>query len=84
MKAKVALLGCGNPARKWHWPTLAELAKRGEIEFVALCDMDERLATESGTAYGVPYYTSAEEMLDRHTDILVVLGQSTNVPFVQF
>jgi len=35
MKAKVALLGCGNPARKWHLPTLSELSRRGEIEGVA-------------------------------------------------
>ena len=72
MKAKVALLGCGNPARKWHLPTLSELSRRGAIEFVALCDLDERLAAESGARYGVPHYTSAEEMLDRHPDILVV------------
>lgn len=72
MKAKVALLGCGNPARKWHLPTLTELSRRGEIEFVALCDMDEQLATENGVKYGVPYYTNAEEMLDKHADILVV------------
>ena len=72
MKAKVALLGCGRPARQWHLPTLAELSKRGEIEFVALCDMDEQLAAENGAKYGVPHYTSAEEMLDRHKDILAV------------
>ncbi len=72
MKAKVALIGCGNPARKWHLPTLSELAKRGRIDFVALCDMDERLAHEYGTRYGVPYYTNAQEMLEKHKDILVV------------
>ena len=72
MKAKVALLGCGNPARKWHLPTLSELSRRGAIEFVALCDMDERLARENGAKYGVPHYTSAEQMLDRHKDIQVV------------
>ena len=72
MKAKVALLGCGNPARRWHLPTLSELARRGKIEFVALCDMDERLARENGAKYGVPHYTSAEQMLDRHKDIQVV------------
>ena len=72
MRAKVALLGCGNPARKWHLPTLAELSKRGEIEFVALCDMDEQLAAENGAKYGVPHYTSAEEMLEKHKDILAV------------
>ncbi|MCE2425182.1 MAG: Gfo/Idh/MocA family oxidoreductase [Pseudomonadales bacterium] len=72
MKAKVAILGCGNPARRWHLPTLAELSKRGEIDFVALCDMDEQLAEENGRRYGVPHYLSLEEMLDRHKDILVV------------
>lgn len=72
MKAKVALLGCGNPAQKWHLPTLSELAKRGDIEFVALCDMVEDVAAASGAQYGVPHYTSVEEMLDRHKDILVV------------
>ena len=72
MRAKIALLGCGNPARKWHLPTLAELSRRGAIEFVALCDMDEQLATENGARYGVPHYTSAEEMLERHRDILAV------------
>ena len=66
------MLGCGNLARRWHLPTLAELSKRGEIDFVALCDMDERLAAECGAAYGVPHYTSAEQMLDAHKDILVV------------
>ena len=72
MKAKVALLGCGNPAQKWHLPTLKELAKRGDIEFVALCDMVEDIAAASGAKYGVPHYTSVDEMLDRHKDILVV------------
>lgn len=72
MKAKVALIGCGNPAQKWHLPTLSELAKHGDIEFVALCDMVEDIAAASGAKYGVPYYTSIDEMLDRHKDILVV------------
>ena len=72
MKAKIALLGCGNPAQKWHLPTLHELAKRGAIEFVALCDMVEAIATASGKQYGVPHYTNLDEMLDRHPDILVV------------
>ena len=48
------------------------MSKRGEIDFVALCDMDEQLAEENGRRYGVPHYLSLEEMLDRHKDILVV------------
>ena len=70
--AKIALVGCGNPARRWHLPTLAELAKRGLIEFVALCDLDQTLAAESGKQYGVPHYTDIDEMLDRHKDIMAV------------
>ena len=70
--AKIALVGCGNPARRWHLPTLAELAKRGAIEFVALCDLDEKLAAASGGKYGVPHYTDIDEMLDRHRDIMAV------------
>ena len=72
MKAKIAILGCGNPARRWDLPTLSELSKRGEIDFVALCDMDEKLAAENAARFGVPHYLSLEEMLDRHKDILVV------------
>ena len=44
MKAKIGLLGCGNPSRNWYMPTLSELTKDGEVEWVALCDMDETLA----------------------------------------
>lgn len=70
--AKIALVGCGPPSRRWHGPTLTELARRGAIEFVALCDLDGALAAESGKAYGVPHYTSIDEMLDRHPEIMAV------------
>ena len=79
--AKIALVGCGNPARRWHLPTLAELAKRGAIEFVALCDLDATLAAECGTKYGIPYYTDIDQMLDRHQEIMavdVVTGDPTH------
>lgn len=72
MKAKVALVGCGNPAQKWHLPTLTELHKRGDIELVALCDMVAEIASATGAQYKVPHYTSIDEMLDRHKDIQVV------------
>ena len=79
--AKIALVGCGNPGRRWHLPTLSELAKKGAVEFVALCDLDETLAAESGKKYGVPHYTNIEEMFDRHPDIMavdIVTGDSTH------
>ena len=48
--AKIAIVGCGRPAQRWHLPTAAELARRGRIEFVALCDQDEELAARAGDA----------------------------------
>ena len=70
--AKVALVGCGRPAQRWHLPTLAELAKRGRLAFVAVCDLDEALAARVGREYGVPHYTDVEQMLERHKDVLAV------------
>ena len=72
MKAKVAILGCGNPSQRWHLPTMHTLAKHGELDFVALCDMNEPLAKQTGEAYGVPWYTSVEQMLEKHPDIRAV------------
>ena len=54
MKAKVAILGCGKASQKWHLPTMHTLAKQGELDFVALCDMDKSLAKQTGQIYGVP------------------------------
>ncbi len=72
MKAKVAILGCGKASQKWHLPTMHTLAKQGELDFVALCDMDESLAKQTGETYGVPWYTSVEQMLEKHPDIMAV------------
>ena len=70
--AKIAVVGCGRPSQRWHLPTMAELARRGRIEFAALCDIDAELAERMGREYGVPHYTNVEQMLDRHKDILAV------------
>ena len=72
MKAKVAILGCGRASQKWHLPTMRELAKHGELDFVALCDMDKSLAKQTGETYGVPWYTNVEQMLEKHPDIMAV------------
>ncbi|MCY3871051.1 MAG: Gfo/Idh/MocA family oxidoreductase [Gemmatimonadetes bacterium] len=72
MKAKVAILGCGRASQKWHLPTMHTLAKHGELDFVALCDMDKSLAKQTGESYGVPWYTGVEEMLEKHPDIMAV------------
>ena len=65
-KAKIALVDCGWVSKRWHLPTIAELAKRGDSDFVAVCDIDENTATEVGQQYGLPYYADVEQMLDKH------------------
>jgi predicted dehydrogenase len=70
--AKLAILGCGNPAQQWHLPTMAELAKHGEVEFVAICDLDQDLAARTGQKYGIPHYSNVEEMLEKQPDIQAV------------
>ena len=77
-KARIGLIGCGGIARHSHLPTIEELAKReatkgqGALDFVAVCDIDENRASEIGGQYGVPYYTDAEEMMEKHKDIDVI------------
>ena len=71
-KAKIASVGCGMVAKRWHLPTIAELTKRGDLDWIAVCDVDAEVARETGETYGLPYYTDVEEMLDKHNDIDVV------------
>ena len=71
-KAKIGLIGCGGIARGAHLPTIEELAKRGVLDFVAVCDINKRRVSKVGQHYGVPYYTDAEEMMEKHKDIDVI------------
>ena len=71
-KAKIASVGCGWVAKRWHLPTIAELTKRGDLDYVAVCDVDEDTARAAGEEYGLPYYTDVEQMLEKHSDIDVV------------
>ena len=71
-KAKIASVGCGWVAKRWHLPTIAELTKRGDLDHVAVCDADAEMARAVGEAYGLPYYTDVEQMLEKHSDIDVV------------
>ena len=71
-KANIASVGLGAVAQRWHLPTIAELTKKGDLNFIAVCDIDETKASETGKQYGLPYYTDVEEMLGKHKDIDVV------------
>jgi len=50
-KAKLGLVGCGGIARHSHLPAIHQLAKRGVLSFVAVCDIDENRAGEIGGQY---------------------------------
>ena len=85
-KAKIASVGCGWVARRWHLPTIAELTKRGDLDYVAVCDADADTAREVGEAYGLPYYTDVEQMLEKHNDLDVVdisTGDYTHHPLAK-
>ena len=71
-KANIASVGLGAVAQRWHLPTIAELTKKGDLNFIAVCDIDEAKASETGKQYGLPHYTDVEEMLEKHKDIDVV------------
>ena len=34
--------------KNWHLPTIAELTKKGDLNFIAVCDIDETKASEVG------------------------------------
>ena len=61
-RVKVACAGMGRRSRA-HLPVLITMDR--ELELVAVCDVVEDLARETGTQYGVPYYTDLAEMLEK-------------------
>ncbi|HID57384.1 TPA: Gfo/Idh/MocA family oxidoreductase [Candidatus Poribacteria bacterium] len=71
-RAKLGLIGCGGIARHSHLPTIGELTRKGALDFVAVCDIDENRAKEVASQYDVPYYTDVEEMMERHKNMDVV------------
>ncbi len=68
-RVRVALLGCGRISRN-H---LEAIAKVAELELVAVADIDVARATEAGAAYGVPGFSSLEEMLAKVPSDLVAI-----------
>jgi UDP-N-acetylglucosamine 3-dehydrogenase len=59
-KLRVGVIGCGSIARHRHLP---EYAANPNVELVAVCDNNAERALEIGEKYGVPSYTSFEELL---------------------
>jgi UDP-N-acetyl-2-amino-2-deoxyglucuronate dehydrogenase len=70
---RVALVGCGRIAQS-HF---AALAKIDGLTLAAVCDSDPQRAEDAGTANGVPWFRSYEEMLSRiECDVVTICTPS--------
>lgn len=49
---RIAVVGAGNIARRYHLPSLARLSDKGRVELVALCDIDEQRAQAMAARFG--------------------------------
>ncbi len=70
MSLRFALVGCGRIAKK-H----AEILRGGHVsgaELAAVCDIRENRAQAFGQTYGVPHFSSLQQMMETKTDIDVV------------
>ncbi|MEM2292294.1 MAG: Gfo/Idh/MocA family oxidoreductase [Candidatus Bathyarchaeia archaeon] len=68
-KLKVAIIGCGFVAQKRHIPSFLRLKR--EILLYALCDLNQRLATEVAKKFGIKnVYSNLSEMLSKEEFIL--------------
>lgn len=68
-KVNVGIVGCGRVSSK-HLEALSTQIENAEL--TALCDIKADRAKTAGMKYGVPWYTSADEMLMKHPEIQVV------------
>jgi predicted dehydrogenase len=72
---KFAIIGCGRISKK-HLDAVSKELKGASLS--AVCDVDGEKSKLAGTSYGVPHYTSADEMITAHPeiDVLTVLTPS--------
>lgn len=76
MKLKFALIGCGRIVHK-HAEALAHNIK--DAILVAVCDTKYDKAKAIGVKYGIPYYQTYDEMLDKEQiDVVCILTESGN------
>lgn len=66
----IGLVGCGGIANQLHLPVLSAMSD--VFRLCAACDTDEDRAREVGEEYGVPWYTSLDEMLEAQPDMSAV------------
>jgi UDP-N-acetyl-2-amino-2-deoxyglucuronate dehydrogenase len=69
-KIKIAVVGCGRISRN-HFGSIEKYS--GELELVAICDIDPLVLAEHAETYKVPAYRDMEEMLQNEQIDLVAL-----------
>lgn len=67
-KVAFGIVGCGRVSSK-HLDAVAHGI--ADASLAAVCDIVPSRAAKAGEKYGVPHYTSAAEMLERHPEIRV-------------
>jgi predicted dehydrogenase len=80
---RIGLVGCGFFALN-HLHAWKDLAAEGAV-LAAVCDVDPGKAEAAGKAFGVPFYTDAERMLDaeRPGVVDIVTRQDTHRPLAE-
>jgi predicted dehydrogenase len=80
---RIGLVGCGFFARN-HLHAWSDLAAEGAV-LAAVCDVDAGKAEAAGRAFGVPFYTDAQRMLDaeRPGVIDIVTRHDTHRPLAE-
>ncbi|PKM86544.1 MAG: oxidoreductase [Firmicutes bacterium HGW-Firmicutes-12] len=72
-KVKFGIVGCGRIVSK-HLESITEI---DSAQLIAVCDVDENKAKTIGEKYGVPYYTSYDDMIsENEIDVVSVLTPS--------
>lgn len=69
-RIRLALIGCGRISKN-HFEAIAKLP---DLELVSVCDIVAERAEQAGTQYGVPWYTSYEQMLAEVPSDAVVIA----------
>jgi UDP-N-acetyl-2-amino-2-deoxyglucuronate dehydrogenase len=67
---KIALVGCGRIAKN-HFQAIEHHQK--QLTLTAVCDIDPKVAQESGAQYGVKPYTSLDDLLQQSDADIVTL-----------
>lgn len=74
---RVAVIGAGSLGRH-HVRNFATLAGEGLCEFVSVCDLDEKTASEVGGQFGVEFFTDYRKLTDTVDAVSIVTPTETH------